>query len=125
MPFVSSPDLEKLARYMSGVSVQRDLIAAAQATVDRTHMVEELRRSAYMAGCSPQMSEAIDTFIDGGQVWVGVPKSAEGREARDLEYGTAQDRPYAWLRTTIARNQKAYQDEFSAQLTHHFFGIRP
>lgn len=113
---ISSPDLEQFQRCLERNDPAKVLWRAAS-TVSLERIVDDLSDAARAAGASQDLISDIGVYLDNGRVVVGVPGGPTGKEARNLEYGTAVGAPRGWLRATFAQHQQEYNAAFGDALT--------
>lgn len=128
---ISSPDLQRRQSGMERTNL--GLVARDSAVVVADMLIAPMRQAAAAAGASAGMQAEIRTH-DGhmnalvmrdrgsfGDVIVGVDgHAAHADEAEDLEWGTPDTAPYAWVRTTAARRghdvMRAWGNELTREL---------
>jgi hypothetical protein len=125
---ISSPDWAKRAAGLAKVRPQ--LVVRDAAVVVAERLVEPLRASARAAGASQGMVGNVRVH-DGhmsdlvmrdqghrGDVIVGVDGfSRHAEEAESLEWGSLDERPMAWVRTTAARLHREVSTMWSNEMT--------
>lgn len=125
---ITSPRLNHVEAAISKLNI--GLVARDSAVIVAEKLVDPLRTAAQHAGASRQMVADIRVH-DGhlnelvmrdhgsrGDVIVGVSGEARSAdEAEDREWGTLDEPPRAWVRTTAARRAADINRMWSAELT--------
>lgn len=98
-------------------------VARAVNDVAEGGLIDDLQLVAYQSGASYELVDMIGTYVHRGHAYVGVPPtSLHHAEAKRLEYGTADAPPAAFVRSTVARQQRDLEEAFGAALTRRLFG---
>jgi hypothetical protein len=116
---ISSPELQAFAKRKVDLG---KLIWDAAGEAAHGSLLADLDAAAKAAGMSDETRSDIGLYLDRGEAVVGVLTGLSAREAYDLEWGTLVGAPKGWMRATLARNQKHYNEEFSAALARRIWG---
>lgn len=127
-PLISSPALDRKASRMDALRIEDVARDAAVKTADT--LVSPLRRAARAAGGSAALARDVRVFDghlnelvmrDGahrGDVIVGVGgESPHADDAEELEWGSLEVNPTAWVRHTVAERAHETVDRWSSELT--------
>lgn len=125
---ITSPHLARVQAGMAKVNI--GLVVRDSAVVVADRLVAPLRQAATAAGASKQLIAGIrvhDGHLNGlvmrdrghfGDVIVGVDGASRAAdEAEDLEWGTLDTGPKAWVRSTAARSQAEVHRMWSNEMT--------
>lgn len=127
-PLISSPVIDRRATRMAALRIEDVVRDSAVVVADK--FVEPLRTAARAAGGSAALVSSVQTF-DGhlnelvmrdaghrGDVIVGIGgDSRHADEAEELEWGSIDQAPKAWVRMTAARRGHDVVGMWSNEMT--------